>query len=176
MIETGYPSIFIYLVLVIGFVLVLFRPYKAFLLVVVLLAAGNAAMFNQTRTVTLGPYLNLGDACLLVAIVALFFDRYRSKKPLRVPQVVPLILFALTISASILIVETSFQSLYKGQPLFGTIYNMLRQRGFAYVGSENPVRNPKDGSILQCDSVFCKGDLRTKLDAGARTVEFWRRK
>lgn len=99
MIETGYPSIFIYLVLVIGFVLVLFRPYKAFLLVVVLLAAGNAAMFNQTRTVTLGPYLNLGDACLLVAIVALFFDRYRSKKPLQVPQVVPLILFALTISA-----------------------------------------------------------------------------
>lgn len=87
------------MVLGIGIPLAILKPYKAFLLVVVLLAAGNAAMFNQTRTVTLGPYLNLGDACLLVAIVALFFDRYRSKKPLRVPQVVPLILFVLTISA-----------------------------------------------------------------------------
>jgi FkbM family methyltransferase len=65
--------------------------------------------------------------------------------------------------ASILIIETSFQSLYKGQPLFGTIYNMLRQRGFAYVGSENPIRNPKDGSILQCDSLFRREkDLRAK--------------
>jgi len=99
MIETGHPSIFIYLVLVIGFVLVLFRPYKAFLLVVVLLAAGNAAMFNQTRTAILGPYLNLSDACILIALIALFFDKFRFGKPIFVPQVVPVLLFILTIAA-----------------------------------------------------------------------------
>jgi hypothetical protein len=95
----GYPQFAILAVLGIGILLAILKPYKAFLLALVLLTAGNATIFNQTRTSLLGPYLNLGDACLLVVIMALFFDRYRSKKPLRVPQVVPLILFALTISA-----------------------------------------------------------------------------
>jgi len=58
--------------------------------------------------------------------------------------------------ASILIVETTFLPLYKDQVLFETIYDMLRQRGFVYAGSEHTIRNPNDGSILQCDSVFCK--------------------
>lgn len=61
--------------------------------------------------------------------------------------------------ASILIVETTFLPLYKDQVLFDTIYDMLRQRGFVYAGSEHAIRNPNDGSILQCDSVFCKADL-----------------
>jgi FkbM family methyltransferase len=61
--------------------------------------------------------------------------------------------------ASILIVETSFRPLYKGQVLFGPLYDMLRQLGFEYMGSEEPLRNPNDGSILQCDSIFYKGTL-----------------
>lgn len=61
--------------------------------------------------------------------------------------------------ASILIVETSFQSLYQDQPLFDAIYDLLRGQGFVYAGSEHTIRNPNDGSILQCDSVFCKPDL-----------------
>lgn len=61
--------------------------------------------------------------------------------------------------ASVLIVETSFEPLYKDQPLFDTIYDLLRQRGFAYMGTDHIIRNPTDGSILQCDSVFCKGDF-----------------
>ena len=61
--------------------------------------------------------------------------------------------------ASILIVETSFQPLYQGQPLFDDIYEMLRQRAFVYAGSEDTLRNPNDGSILQCDSVFCRQNL-----------------
>jgi len=60
--------------------------------------------------------------------------------------------------ASILIVETTFLPLYKDQVLFDTIYDMLRQRGFVYAGSEHTIRNPNDGSILQCDSVFCKAE------------------
>ncbi|MDH4240186.1 MAG: FkbM family methyltransferase [Phycisphaerae bacterium] len=66
--------------------------------------------------------------------------------------------------ASILIIETSFQPLYKGQALFGTIYDALSQLGFRYIGAEAPIRNPKDGSILSCDSIFCRaGDWWAKV-------------
>jgi len=61
---------------------------------------------------------------------------------------------------SIMIVETSFRTLYHGQPLFDTIYEMLKQKGFVYAGSEDTIRNPNDGSILQCDLVFCKAESR----------------
>lgn len=58
--------------------------------------------------------------------------------------------------ASVLILETSFQSLYQGQYLFDGIYDLLREKVFVYAGSENNIRNPQDGSILQCDSVFLR--------------------
>jgi FkbM family methyltransferase len=58
--------------------------------------------------------------------------------------------------ASVLIVETSFEPLYRGQLLFDGIYDMLKAKGFAYGGSEEPVRDPRDGRILQCDSVFLR--------------------
>jgi len=58
--------------------------------------------------------------------------------------------------ASVLIVETTFEPLYKDQPLFDAIYALLRQRGFVYMGTDHIIRNPNDGTILQCDSVFCK--------------------
>jgi FkbM family methyltransferase len=58
--------------------------------------------------------------------------------------------------ASILIVETSFQTLYKDQPLFDTIYDLLREREFVFMGSEQSLRNPKDGSILQSDCIFVR--------------------
>lgn len=61
--------------------------------------------------------------------------------------------------ASVLIVETCFEPLYKAQPLFDGIYDLLRERGFIYAGNENPRRNPENGRILYCDSVFCKADL-----------------
>jgi hypothetical protein len=99
MVSEGYPQFVILLVLGIGIPLAILRPYKAFLLAVLLLTAGNAATFNQTRTSLLGPYLNLGDACLLVALVALFFDKFRSKGPVWLPAVVPVLLFVLTIAA-----------------------------------------------------------------------------
>jgi len=60
--------------------------------------------------------------------------------------------------ASVLIVETCFEPLYKDQLLFDGIYDLLRERGFLYAGSENPGRNPENGRILYCDSVFCKAN------------------
>lgn len=56
--------------------------------------------------------------------------------------------------AKILIVETSFEPLYQGQLLFNSIYSMLTALGFVFKGTEQPLRHPKDGRILQCDSIF----------------------
>lgn len=58
--------------------------------------------------------------------------------------------------ASVLVVETTFEPLYNGQPLFDAIYDLLRKRGFAYMGTEDILRNPNDGTVLQCDSLFVR--------------------
>ncbi|MDO8303979.1 MAG: hypothetical protein Q7T18_12140, partial [Sedimentisphaerales bacterium] len=58
--------------------------------------------------------------------------------------------------ASVLIVETTFEPLYQGQVLFDGIYTMLTAKGFEYRGGEEPLRNPEDRRILQCDSIFVR--------------------
>lgn len=55
--------------------------------------------------------------------------------------------------AAILILETSFSPLYIGQPLFGDIYDLLKE-DFRYMGALDQSRSPIDGSILQEDSIF----------------------
>jgi len=62
----GYPAIFIIITLALGIPLAILKPYEAFLLSILLLTAGDAVMFNRTRTTLLGPYLNLGDVCVLI--------------------------------------------------------------------------------------------------------------
>jgi len=58
--------------------------------------------------------------------------------------------------AKVLIVETSFKSLYEGQPLFDSIYEKLKGMGFAHHGNFSQVLNPIDGSVLQADGIFIK--------------------
>ncbi len=58
--------------------------------------------------------------------------------------------------AKLLIVETSFQSLYDDQPLFDTIYETLKGMGLAYHGNFTQLLNPIDGSVLQADGIFIK--------------------
>lgn len=56
--------------------------------------------------------------------------------------------------ATILIIETSFQPLYIGQPLFEDIYDLLKQ-DFRYIGSLGEPRiNRIDGTPLFEDSIF----------------------
>ncbi|MBN4054637.1 hypothetical protein JYT87_02905 [Nitrospira defluvii] len=95
----GYPPISISIVLGIGFPLALVKPYWAFLFATLVLTSGNADMFNNTRTVILGPYLNLSDACVLVALAAYFVETYNKNKPLQLPRVVFILLIVLTIAA-----------------------------------------------------------------------------
>jgi FkbM family methyltransferase len=59
----------------------------------------------------------------------------------------------------IIMVETSFYELYKGQPLFKDVLDFLYQEGFYYAGHwGEPLRRPTDGMILQEDSLFIKSD------------------
>jgi len=53
-------------------------------------------------------------------------------------------------------IETSFQELYEGQPLFSDIYELLTRRGFNYSGSWAELTNPLDGAHLQQDSIFIR--------------------
>ncbi len=56
--------------------------------------------------------------------------------------------------AKVLIVETSFYTLYEGQPLFHEIYELLVRKGFKYVGNLDQLVSPVDGRLLQADAIF----------------------
>lgn len=56
--------------------------------------------------------------------------------------------------ARLVISETSFESLYEGQPLFNEIYHKFIELGFTYAGSFEQLCNPCNGRILQADSIF----------------------
>lgn len=58
--------------------------------------------------------------------------------------------------ASALIVETSFEALYDGQPLFGEVAAELAKLGFAYRGAWDQIHSPDDGRVLQTDSIFVR--------------------
>lgn len=58
--------------------------------------------------------------------------------------------------AQAIIVETSFQPLYQGQPLFPDIDGMLSGWGFTYLGAVDQFSDPRDGRPLQQDSLFVK--------------------
>jgi len=54
------------------------------------------------------------------------------------------------------IVETSFEPLYQGQPLFADIYGMMSDLGFRYAGAREQLSNPEDGRIMVQDSYFVR--------------------
>ncbi|MBK3665342.1 FkbM family methyltransferase [Bradyrhizobium diazoefficiens] len=58
--------------------------------------------------------------------------------------------------AKFIITEVSFTPLYEGQPLFGMIYDQLKQLGFAYGGEMHQLKSPRDGLPLQADALFVR--------------------
>lgn len=63
---------------------------------------------------------------------------------------------ALLAKADVIMIELSYQSLYKGQTLFHDIYNSLYDLGFQYHGNFEQLLSPVDGSVLQSDGIFLK--------------------
>ncbi len=94
----GYPPFIIFIILGVGLPLVFLRPLGAFLFATFLMTAADMAMFNKTRTAMLGPFLNLADACVLLALLALFLEKFRTKEPFRLPQVVALMVLVLSLA------------------------------------------------------------------------------
>jgi hypothetical protein len=115
----GYPSVVILVVLGVGIPLVFLRPYAAFLFATFLITAADAAMFNKTRTAMLGPFLNLADTCVLLALLALLLEKYHTKEPFRLPQIIVLMLLVLTLGVT--------QSLWR----FGFTHNTMASVRYA---------------------------------------------
>lgn len=63
----------------------------------------------------------------------------------------------------ILLIETSFVELYQAQPLFKDVYDFLTKRNFTYSGSFDQMTHPKNGAVLQSDSIFVKNDCQRFL-------------
>lgn len=61
--------------------------------------------------------------------------------------------------AAILIIETTFETLYQGGPLFDDIYRRLTDRGFRYRGSMDRLLDPRTGRVIQEDSIFLREDI-----------------
>lgn len=61
-------------------------------------------------------------------------------------------------NSHILIIETSFKTLYDGQPLFKDIYQLLHSWGFEYRGSAEDMYHPISHEIIQSDSIFVKSE------------------
>jgi FkbM family methyltransferase len=58
--------------------------------------------------------------------------------------------------AKVIIIETSFCTLYENQPLFDDIYLMLKKHNYSYSGALESLRDPLSGRILQEDSIFIR--------------------
>jgi FkbM family methyltransferase len=58
--------------------------------------------------------------------------------------------------ASFVVVEVSFEELYKGQPLFDEIYVLMRNLGFMYHGNIDQYFSHVDGNVLFADALFEK--------------------
>ena len=58
--------------------------------------------------------------------------------------------------AKLLILELSYQELYKGQPLFNDIYQELTRLGFQFRGTMEQLKDPKSQEFLDADCIFIK--------------------
>lgn len=61
--------------------------------------------------------------------------------------------------AAVAIIETSFVSLYEGQPLFGDIFEAMRDLGFSYYGDLGRHFSKLSGKLIYEDSLFIKNEL-----------------
>ena len=58
--------------------------------------------------------------------------------------------------AKLLILELSYQELYKGQPLFNDIYQELMKLGFQFCGTMAQMPEPTSQELLDADCIFIK--------------------
>lgn len=59
-------------------------------------------------------------------------------------------------SATLIIMETTFETMYRGEPLFNEIYETMHSIGFKYAGAFDQLLSPQTNKILQQDAIFVK--------------------
>jgi hypothetical protein len=112
-IHQGYPLIVFYAIGLAGFLLVVVRPYWAFLFAVFCLAARNFHYAVFTRVPSLGMYCNLNDLLVWIALLAMVRLAFQ-ERDLWAPRILVAILAIIFIGA--------FQSLYE----YGFIVHVQR--------------------------------------------------
>ncbi len=58
----------------------------------------------------------------------------------------------------VILSEVSFQPLYQGQVSFSRLNALLKAQGFRYAGGFDSLLSPVDGSVLQADALFVRGE------------------
>ena len=113
--HAGYPFILFYFIACIGIVLIFSRPQTAFLFSVFCLAAKNFHAAVYTRTPFLGPYLNLNDLLLWIALLAMITKYMKEREKIWAPEIL-LAIFGVVIIGD-------FQSLF----MYGAKYQVLQR-------------------------------------------------
>lgn len=110
----GYPSLFFYIIAIVGFLLCLIHPKKAFIFSIFCLTARNfhAAVF--TRPTPLGPYLNLNDLLLWISLFSLIIETIKTKRRFWAPKIL--------IAIFILVLIGDIQSIFN----YGLIEETMR--------------------------------------------------
>jgi len=168
MVLGGYPPYTILLVLGLGLPLALLRPYWAFLGVVLFVTAGHVSMLNQTRAPGLVPLLNLMHSCMLVALLACFFDRVGGRKPIWMPPIVGLMVSVIAVAT----VQTVWSSGWRPE-------TMQACRGaldfpLAYFLGANMVTS--EGRLRKLIHVLVAGTLLASLQHVSVAANIWRTK
>lgn len=60
--------------------------------------------------------------------------------------------------AKVIIIEAGYVQLYEDEAMFDGVYNRLKELGFSFRGVLKQSQNKTDGSYLQADFVFIKGN------------------
>lgn len=113
----GYPSVVLYLALIIGLPLAFIKPYKAFIVVTFFTIALDSASLTYTRTTLLGPYFNANDAFLLITFTATMSYCVALRNKIHLPEIVKYMVAVLIVGF--------IQSLYVcGEPTYEIIRAM----------------------------------------------------
>jgi FkbM family methyltransferase len=56
--------------------------------------------------------------------------------------------------ADVVILEVSFEEVYKNQPKFDNIYKLMVDEGFLFFGNYDQLHSPVNGRIIQADAIF----------------------
>jgi hypothetical protein len=115
----SFSSIALFIVMGIGLILLISRPYWAFLFATLVSISFSYYTMTFSRFEEVGPYFNMYSACLLISFFAMLVDIFKERKSIYIPKLV------IGISAIILMgVLNSWIS-------YGLTYNILQ--GFRWV-------------------------------------------